>query len=143
MVRPSLFILPPLCNATLKAKAMLLGFTTITSTAILFGKTTLHMSSSSLILIGVLTPLSGILGSLLWPALQRRFGWSNLKVIVILVVLASLIPAYGCLGFLNVLRGRARFGGLTTEGEMFGLAVYFGEFLATEQSTSYFGRAWT
>ncbi|KAF9005119.1 MFS general substrate transporter [Cyathus striatus] len=101
------------------------GFTTITSTAILFGKTTLHMSASSLILIGALTPTSGIIGSLLWPILQRRMGWTNLKVLVILVMLASCIPAYGCLGFLVQGRG-ARFGGLTSEGEMFGLAVFFG-----------------
>ncbi|KAF8966154.1 autophagy-type protein 22 [Flammula alnicola] len=100
------------------------GFTTITSTAILFGKTTLHMSPSALILIGVLTPTSGILGSLVWPILQRRFRWSNLKVLVVLVIMASMIPAYGCLGF--VIQGRARFGGLTTQGEMFALAVYFG-----------------
>ncbi|KAF8197141.1 MFS general substrate transporter [Pholiota molesta] len=100
------------------------GFTTITSTAILFGKTTLHMSPSALILIGVLTPTSGIAGSLLWPVLQRKFGWTNLKVLVILVILASMIPLYGCLGF--VVQGRARFGGLTTQGEMFALAVYFG-----------------
>lgn len=82
------------------------------------------MSPSALILIGVLTPTSGILGSLLWPVLQRKFGWSNLKVLVILVILASMIPAYGCLGF--GFQGRTRFGGLTTQGEMFGLAVYFG-----------------
>ncbi|RDB21916.1 Autophagy-related protein 22-1 [Hypsizygus marmoreus] len=103
------------------------GFTTITSTAILFGKTTLNMQPSALILIGVLTPTSGILGSLAWPVLQRRYGWTNLKVIVILVVMASAIPAYGCLGFLQVFQGGStRFGGLTTQGEMFGLAVYFG-----------------
>ncbi|KIJ91754.1 hypothetical protein K443DRAFT_471088 [Laccaria amethystina LaAM-08-1] len=100
------------------------GFTTITSTAILFGKTSLSMSPSALILIGVLTPLSGILGSLLWPKFQARMGWTNLRVLVTLVVLASLIPAYGCLGF--VFQGRTRFGGLTTQGEMFGLAVVFG-----------------
>lgn len=100
------------------------GFTTITSTAILFGKTTLHMSPSALILIGVLTPSSGILGSLLWPILQRKFKWSNLKILVLLVILASMIPAYGCLGF--IFQGRTRFGGLTTQGEMFGMAVYFG-----------------
>ncbi|KAF8151761.1 autophagy-related protein 22-like protein [Crassisporium funariophilum] len=100
------------------------GFTTITSTAILFGKTTLHMSPSALILVGVLTPTSGILGSLAWPILQRRFAWTNLQVLVGLVIMASMIPAYGCLGFL--VQGRARFGGLTTQGEMFGLAVYFG-----------------
>jgi MFS transporter, UMF1 family len=103
------------------------GFTTITSTAILFGKTTLHMQPSALILVGVLTPTSGILGSLVWPVLQRRLGWSNLRVLVVLVLLASAIPAYGCLGFL--LHGRTKFGGLTTQGEMFALAVYFGKLL--------------
>ncbi|KAJ7186951.1 autophagy-type protein 22, partial [Mycena filopes] len=111
------------------------GFTTITSTAVLFGKTTLHMEPSSLIVIGVLTPLAGILGSLLWPRLQRRFGWSNLRVLITLVVLASAIPAYGCLGFLPVFRrGDVKFGGLTTQGEMFGLALYFGSIYGAFQS---------
>ncbi|THG93209.1 hypothetical protein EW026_g7965 [Hermanssonia centrifuga] len=76
-------------------------------TAILFGKTTLHMPPSSLILIGIISPCAGIVGSLLWPKLQRRFVWSNLTVIV-------------------VLNGSVKFGGLTTPGEMYGLAVYFG-----------------
>jgi len=85
------------------------------------------MQPSALILIGVLTPTSGIVGSLIWPVLQRRYVWTNLKVLIILVVMASAIPAYGCLGFLNAFQGNGRFGGLTTQGEMFGLAVYFGE----------------
>ncbi|KAJ7119640.1 autophagy-related protein 22-like protein [Mycena epipterygia] len=110
------------------------GFTTITSTAVLFGKTSLNMQPSSLILIGVLTPLSGIMGSLLWPMLQRRYAWSNLKVIIILVILASVIPAYGCLGFLSVFQGNLRFGGLTTQNEMFGLALYFGSIYGAFQS---------
>jgi len=110
------------------------GFTTITSTAILFGKTTLNMQPSALILIGVLTPLSGILGSLVWPIVQRRYALSNLKIIIILVLMASAIPAYGCLGFLSVIRNKARFGGLTTQGEMFALAVYFGSVYGAFQS---------
>ncbi|KAJ6558158.1 autophagy-related protein 22-like protein [Mycena capillaripes] len=110
------------------------GFTTITSTAVLFGKTVLNMQPTSLILIGVLTPLSGILGSLLWPMLQRRFGWSNLRVLITLVILASVIPAYGCLGFLPVFRETSRFGGLTTPAEMFGLALYFGSIYGAFQS---------
>ncbi|KAK2464948.1 hypothetical protein APHAL10511_003024 [Amanita phalloides] len=101
------------------------GFTTMTSTAVLFGKTVLHMSPSSLIIIGIFTPTSGILGSLLWPSLQNRFGWSNMRILTTLVLLASVVPAYGCLGF--IVKGtKFRFGGLTTPGEMFGLAVYFG-----------------
>ncbi|KAL1750809.1 autophagy-related protein 22-like protein [Schizophyllum commune] len=43
------------------------AFTTITSTALLFAKTSLHMPPSSLIIIGVLSPLSGIAGALVWP----------------------------------------------------------------------------
>ncbi|KAE9390055.1 MFS general substrate transporter [Gymnopus androsaceus JB14] len=101
------------------------AFTMITSTAILFGKTSLNMQPSALILIGIIVPSSGILGSLFWPRLQRYYGWSNLRVLVILLVLASLIPAYGCLGFISVFH-RVGFGGLTTQGEMFGLAVFFG-----------------
>ncbi|KAG2355817.1 autophagy-related protein 22-like protein [Suillus spraguei] len=102
------------------------GFSTITSTAILFGKTTLHMQASSLVLIGAITPLSGIIGSLVSPILQHKFMWSNLRVLVLLVIMVSLIPVYGCLGFLPIFKGTMRFGGLTTQGEMFGLAVYFG-----------------
>lgn len=104
----------------------LAGFTTITSTALLFGKTTLGMPPSALILIGVLTPTAGILGSILWPILQRRLRWSNLRILVVLVIMASLIPAYGCLGFLPVFQSSGvKFGGLTTWGEMYVLAVYF------------------
>ncbi|KAH6904940.1 autophagy-type protein 22 [Coprinopsis sp. MPI-PUGE-AT-0042] len=108
------------------------GFTTITSTALLFAKTSLSMPPSSLILIGILTPVSGIIGSLIWPRIQRSVGWSNLRVLTILVVTASLIPAYGCLGFLfegsveETSGVKIKFGGLTTPGEMYALAVVFG-----------------
>jgi len=101
------------------------GFTTITSSAILFSKTVLFMPPSSLILIGVIVPTFGIIGSLAWPRLQHRLDSSNLKMIMILVVLASLVPAYGCLGFLPVFQ-RIGFGGMNNPNEMYGLAVYFG-----------------
>ena len=84
------------------------------------------MQPSALILVGVISTASGICGSLFWPFLQRRYGWTNHRILVTLVILCSMVPAYGCLGFLSVLR-RAKFGGLTTQGEMFGLAMYFGQ----------------
>ena len=113
------------------------GFTTITSTALLFGKTSLHMTASQLILIGVLTPFAGIIGSLAWPRVQRRLGWTNRTMLVTQILLASFIPLYGCLGFLPIFEGpppapgtveaqKLRFGGLTRPEEMFVLAVYFG-----------------
>ncbi|KAH8829251.1 autophagy-type protein 22 [Flagelloscypha sp. PMI_526] len=105
------------------------GFTTIVSTAVLFGKTTLHMPASSLIIVGALAPTFGIVGSLTLPVVQRRFKWSNLRALVTLVLIGSLIPAYGCLGFLPFFKtgdGGATFGGLTTPAEMYALAVVFG-----------------
>lgn len=86
------------------------------------------MEPSSLVLIGAITPAFGIIGSLAFPALQHHFGWSNRHVLVLLVLFVSCVPAYGCLGFLPFVR-RMQVGGLTTPGEMFGLAVYFGEFV--------------
>ncbi|KIM61007.1 hypothetical protein SCLCIDRAFT_93871, partial [Scleroderma citrinum Foug A] len=102
------------------------GFTTITGAAVLFGKTTLHMTPSWLVLIGVLTPLMGIVGSLAFPYIQRRLGWSNLRIVIFLALAVSCIPAYGCLGFIPFVKHNLPFGGLTTPGEMFGLAIYFG-----------------
>lgn len=85
------------------------------------------MEPFSLVLIGAIAPASGILGSLVFPTLQRRFRWSNRHVLVLLVLFVSCIPAYGCLGFLPFVK-RMQVGGLTTPGEMFGLAACFGEF---------------
>ena len=54
-------------------------------------------------------------------------GWSNLKVLIVLVGLASLMPAYECLGFLPVFRNKdgGGFGGLTRNEELSVLAAYF------------------
>ncbi|KAL5521944.1 ATG22 [Sanghuangporus sanghuang] len=114
------------------------GFTTITSTALLFGKTQLHMPANSLIIVGLLVNAAGVLGALVWPRIQRRVGWSNKRVLITLVCACSFIPLYGCLGFLPLFRSHSanvnantlvtapHFGGLTTPGEMYALAVYFG-----------------
>src|SRR5579862_4700531 len=45
------------------------GYTTITSTAILFAKTTLGIGPSGLALIGILATFGGILGAIIWPRL--------------------------------------------------------------------------
>ncbi|KAG0139734.1 hypothetical protein CROQUDRAFT_54301 [Cronartium quercuum f. sp. fusiforme G11] len=51
------------------------AFSTITSTAIVFGKTSLNMPSSHLILIGIITPATGILGALLAPIVQDKIPY--------------------------------------------------------------------
>ncbi|KAG8809928.1 Autophagy protein 22 [Serendipita sp. 399] len=109
------------------------GFTTITSTAVLFAKTTLLLPPKSLIIVGLLTPAAGIAGSLLWPKLQQVFHHSNKRVLITLILLASLVPAYGCLGFFKFFKGRM-IGGLRTAGEMYVLAVYFGSLYGAFQA---------
>ncbi|GJJ14170.1 hypothetical protein Clacol_008431 [Clathrus columnatus] len=106
------------------------GFATISSTAVLFGKTTLNMPSSKLILVGALAPIGGVLGSLTWPLVQRKIGWTDLQMIKLFVSLVSLIPLYGTLGVLDIFKShKLPFGGLTTPGEMYGLAFVYGPLL--------------
>jgi len=107
------------------------AFTTLTSTALLFAKTTLQMPPSSLVLIGVLTPSAGILGALLWPIIQRRLGLTSLRVLVVLIVAASVIPLYGVIG---LFAPRDAQWGLRAPAEMFVLAVYFGAIYGAFQS---------
>jgi UMF1 family MFS transporter len=107
------------------------GFTTLTSTALLFAKTTLHMPPSSLVLVGVLTPSAGILGALLWPILQRRLSLTSLRVLILLIVAASVIPLYGVIGLFAPHGARW---GLRVPAEMFVLAVYFGGLYGAFQS---------
>jgi UMF1 family MFS transporter len=122
---------PPSTSASAMLSASFPGFTTLTSTALLFAKTTLHMPPSSLVLVGVLTPSAGILGALLWPIVQRRLRLTSLRVLVLLVIAASAIPLYGVIG-LFAPRG-ARWG-LRVPAEMFVLAVYFGALYGAFQS---------
>jgi MFS transporter, UMF1 family len=89
------------------------------------------MPSSSVILVGILTPSAGILGALLWPILQRRLGLTSLRVLIILVIAGSLIPLYGVIG-LFAPRG-ARWG-LRVPAEMYVLSVYFGGLYGAFQS---------
>ncbi|ORY84077.1 autophagy-related protein 22-like protein [Leucosporidium creatinivorum] len=72
------------------------AFSTLTSTAILFAKTTLSLPTSSLILIAALTPSAGIGGAILFPKLQHStLPWSSLQMLLLLVVMASLVPLWG------------------------------------------------
>lgn len=108
------------------------AFATLTSTAMLFGKTSLGMSTSSLVVIAVISyvvvpvafdfllievansPTSGIAGAILFPRLQKTFLlWSNLQILQLLVVLACLIPLWGLLA-------------LRSQWQMYCLAVVFG-----------------
>ncbi|TIB74098.1 hypothetical protein E3Q23_02760 [Wallemia mellicola] len=109
------------------------GFATITSTAILFAKTQLHMDSQQLLAITVLSPLAGALGSMSSPYIQKQLKWSNHRSLVAIVLAGLFVPFYGLLGFLPFFKNIG-FGGFTTPEEMFGFAIYFGAIYGAFQS---------
>lgn len=98
---------------------------TVSSTAILFAKTTLNMSSSSLALINLTVTLSGILAAFSWSYVSRYFRWTPLQTILICTALFELIPLYGLLGYIPFLRDYGVFG-LQQPWEMFPLSIVYG-----------------
>ncbi|GAA5943790.1 Atg22p [Sporobolomyces koalae] len=102
------------------------SFATLTSTAMLFAKTTLNLSTSSLIVVAILTPSAGIIGSLLVPYLQSKSNWmtrSNLRVLVLLVLGSTLVPIWGIVS-------------LESKFELYSLAIGFGMLYGSFQSYS-------
>lgn len=99
--------------------------TTINSAAILFARTEFQMSAPSLAVIGVLVVISGIAGAtiipkVIVPRLLTYTGGNPVVGMSFVVLLASLIPAYGVLGFYT------KHLGLRSPWEMYLLAVWYG-----------------
>ena len=88
----------------------------------LFAKTTLMMTTTQLLGIAILTPLSVIAGAFLFPRLQASvIRWSNLAILALLVSLAAIVPVWG-LFFLRA------------QWQMYLLAVVFGAIYGSFQS---------
>ncbi|KAK5113520.1 hypothetical protein LTR62_003389 [Meristemomyces frigidus] len=98
---------------------------TISSTAILFAKTTLGMQNSSLALINVTVTLSGILGALTWPIISHRLKLKPARTILLCICLFELIPLYGLLGYIPAIQRHGTFG-LQQPWEMYPLGAVYG-----------------
>ncbi|KOH00632.1 Atg22p [Saccharomyces eubayanus] len=97
------------------------SITTINSTAILFSKTELHMSTLNLIMISILTMVNAMLGAFVIPQfLATKFRWSSNQTLMYIIIWASFIPFYGILGFFFDAFG------LKHKFEMFLLAIWYG-----------------
>lgn len=97
------------------------SLTTINSTAILFSKTELKMSTLQLIVISILTMVNAIIGAYFIPHfIAQRFNWSGKKTLLYIICWASVIPLYGMLGFFfNSF-------GLKHQFEMYIMAFWYG-----------------
>ncbi|BGP16503.1 hypothetical protein JCM10213_001160 [Rhodosporidiobolus nylandii] len=109
-------------------------FATLTSTAMLFAKTSLNLPTSSLILIAILTPLSGLFGAVVFPLVQkrgtaelssstRRTSFDNHTMLLLIVSLSLLVPVWGLVH-------------LRSAGEMYALACVFGTLYGSFQAYS-------
>lgn len=100
------------------------GVATIASSAIVFAKTNLGMTPPQLAAIGVIMPISGVIGAFSWPKISNWAGWSVSQTILICIAMFALIPLYGLTGLLEPIKKMGL--GLTRPAEMYALAIWFG-----------------
>jgi len=90
---------------------------TVSGTAVLFAKTSLQMRPAALALINVIATLSGIVGAFTWRRLSKFMGLKPIQTILACIVLFEVVPLYGLLGYLPIVK-RWGVGGLQQGWEM-------------------------
>ncbi|KAL2183793.1 autophagy-related protein 22 [Thermothelomyces heterothallicus CBS 203.75] len=98
---------------------------TTSSTAILFAKTQLHMEPWALGMINVISTTAGIAGAFSWSYISRQLSLQAPQTILACIGLFELIPLYGLLGYLPLVRNWGVFG-LQQPWEMYPLAAVYG-----------------
>nr|QFR37086.1 MFS transporter [Cyberlindnera americana] len=94
--------------------------TTINSAAVLFARSELQMSTPKLVIVGILTVICAIFGSMIVPKIQKLFNVTPKASLICIIVWTTVIPLYGILGFyFNAI-------GLKHEAEMYILAICYG-----------------
>lgn len=98
---------------------------TVSGTAILFARTELKMSTTSVGLLSITATLSGMAGAFLWPVISRRFQLKSNHTIILCIGLFEIIPLYGMLAYIPLFK---RWGvlGLQQPWEIFPLAFVHG-----------------
>jgi UMF1 family MFS transporter len=97
---------------------------TISSVAVLFGKGQLHMKVSELFIMAIIAPFFAIIGNFIFLNIfYKRLKWSSKSILLFLIVLLTLIPAYGLLGF--VIPPSYGFG-LRNSWEIYALGAFYG-----------------
>ncbi|PWY89068.1 MFS general substrate transporter [Aspergillus heteromorphus CBS 117.55] len=98
---------------------------TVSGTAILFARTELKMSTTSIALLSITATVSGMSGAFLWPLVSRHFGLKSNHTIMLCIALFELIPLYGMLAYIPLFK---RWGviGLQQPWEIYPLGVVHG-----------------
>ncbi|CCH58299.1 hypothetical protein TBLA_0A05060 [Henningerozyma blattae CBS 6284] len=97
------------------------SLTTINSTAILFSKTELKMSTVQLIIVSILTMINAMLGAFFVPHLiATKLRIAPERMLLVIICWSSFIPFYGILGFIF------QSFGLKHQFEMYFMAIWYG-----------------
>ena len=103
----------------------LIALATISSTAVLFAKTTLGMQPTALAFIGVVVMASGISGAFFWGRLSLMLSLTPLKTLLVTLVILLLIPLYALLSYLPFVQSLGFFG-LQRPWEIYVVALVYG-----------------
>ncbi|KAH8591403.1 autophagy-related protein 22-like protein [Bisporella sp. PMI_857] len=98
---------------------------TVSGTAVLYAKTTLHMRPEALGLINVIATTAGVLGAFSWSAISKAFGLRPHQTILACICLFEIIPLYGLLGYIPIVKGWGVIG-LQQPWEMYPLGFVYG-----------------
>ncbi|PVH81122.1 hypothetical protein DL98DRAFT_178845 [Cadophora sp. DSE1049] len=98
---------------------------TVSGTAILFARTELKMGTVAIALLSITATSSGICGAFTWPIISRHFKLKTNRTIVACIALMEIIPLYGLLGYVPVVKSWG-FGGLQQSWEIYPLGFIHG-----------------
>jgi UMF1 family MFS transporter len=98
---------------------------TVSGTAVLYAKTTLHMKPEALGLINVIATTAGVLGAFSWAFISRAFGLRPHQTILACICIFEIIPLYGLLGYLDFIKNWGVIG-LQQPWEMYPLGALYG-----------------
>ncbi|QSZ33908.1 hypothetical protein DSL72_005482 [Monilinia vaccinii-corymbosi] len=98
---------------------------TVSGTAVLYAKTQLRMAPEALGLINVIATTAGVLGAFSWAVISRIFKLKPHQTILACICLFEIIPLYGLLGFLPIVK-RWNVIGLQQPWEMYPLGFIYG-----------------
>lgn len=98
---------------------------TVSGTAILFARTELKLSTTSVGLLSITAMSSGMAGAFFWPIVSRKLGFKSNHTIILCIALFELIPLYGMLAYIPLFKKLGVFG-LQQKWEIFPMAVVHG-----------------
>ncbi|KAJ3059706.1 Autophagy protein 22, partial [Podochytrium sp. JEL0797] len=105
------------------------AMTTIGSTTILFATNELGFTSTEILTLAIVAPITAGGGNYLWLLIQRKYAKPTKSMLLLLVSLSILLPIYGILGFWLPF-------GLVHKWELFPAGIYYGCMLGAIQSFS-------